>query len=143
MTQKIESFVGYNRFLSNFFPAEIELDGAVYSTLEAAFQARKTIDPDEREKIRKARTPGDAKHLGRKVTLVPDWETIKIGVMRDLVRQKFTRHPGLRAELMDTGDTVLIEGNTWNDTFWGVCRGKGQNWLGKILMEIRAELRGK
>lgn len=75
-TKKIDSFTGEYRFLSNFYPAEIELDGEVYQTLEAAFQARKTLDPGERAKIRTAKTPGEAKRLGRRVTLVPDWEKL-------------------------------------------------------------------
>lgn len=138
---KIDSFTGHNRFLSNFFPAQIELNGEIYPTLEHAFQARKTYDLFEREKIRLARTPGEAKRLGRKVSLVPDWEKIKLDVMRMLVCQKFLRHRVLRADLMETGDVELVEGNTWGDVFWGVCRGKGQNRLGKILMEVRTELR--
>ena len=44
-------------------------------------------------------------------------------------------------KLLDTGDTELIEGNNWHDTFWGVCKGKGQNNLGKILMEVRKDIR--
>lgn len=139
MKTEIGSFTGPNRFLSNFYPAEIDLDGVVYATLEHAFQARKTMDPDERAKIHAAKTPGEAKRLGRRVTLVSDWEKIKIGIMRMLVSQKFIKHRVLRADLMATGDAPLVEGNTWGDTFWGVCRGKGQNWLGRILMEIRAE----
>lgn len=137
----IGHFVGPYRFLSNFFPAEIELDGEIYPTVEAAFQARKTLDPDERAKIRVAKTPGVAKRLGRRVKLVPDWEKIKITVMTDLVRQKFTRHRALAAELLATWDQKLVEGNTWRDHFWGVCDGYGLNWLGKILMKVRDELR--
>jgi len=137
----ISSFSGHHRFLSNFFPCEIELDGEIYVSLEHAFQARKTLDLAERAKVRAAKTPGDAKHLGRKVTLVENWEKIKLGVMETLVHQKFKRHPILRGELLLTGDEELVEGNTWGDVFWGVCRGKGENHLGKILMKIRSELR--
>jgi len=60
--------------------------------------------------------------------------------MTDLVRQKFS-NPQLAKQLLDTKDFELIEGNTWGDTFWGVCSGKGQNNLGKILMQIRNELK--
>jgi predicted NAD-dependent protein-ADP-ribosyltransferase YbiA (DUF1768 family) len=57
-----------------------------------------------------------------------------------MVRLKFSTHQELRERLLATGEAELIEGNTWNDTFWGVCKGEGQNWLGKILMEVRKEL---
>jgi predicted NAD-dependent protein-ADP-ribosyltransferase YbiA (DUF1768 family) len=62
--------------------------------------------------------------------------------MEGLVRQKFSKDPVLRQRLLDTGDQDLVEGNTWGDTFWGVCRGQGSNWLGRILMDVRAELNG-
>ena len=140
-TEKIESFTGTYRFLSNFCPASVWVDNDRYPTVEHGFQASKTIDMDERAKILVAKTPGEAKRLGRKVTLVLDWEKVKLDVMRDLVRQKFTNDKVLRADLLATGDAVLVEGNTWGDVWWGVCRGKGQNWLGRILMEIRSELR--
>jgi predicted NAD-dependent protein-ADP-ribosyltransferase YbiA (DUF1768 family) len=60
--------------------------------------------------------------------------------MRDLLRQKFA-HPELRRLLLATGDAELVEGNTWGDRFWGVCAGRGQNHLGRLLMAIRAEIR--
>ena len=60
--------------------------------------------------------------------------------MFDLVLEKFKQNPELKQKLLETGNQELIEGNTWNDTFWGVCNGQGQNWLGKILMLARSEL---
>lgn len=61
--------------------------------------------------------------------------------MEQILRVKFS-DPTLRKLLLDTGNAKLIEGNTWNDTFWGVCRGKGQNNLGLILQKLRAEFQG-
>jgi hypothetical protein len=61
--------------------------------------------------------------------------------MESLVKEKFTRDTELGAKLVATGDEELVEGNYWGDTFWGVCRGVGQNHLGKILMKVREELR--
>lgn len=138
--KKIESFSGEYRFLSNFFPSEIEVEGKTYATVEHAFQALKTENPTEREIVRSARTPGQAKKLGRRVTLRPDWNTARVGVMKMLLEKKFTDKV-LRAELLATDNADLIEGNYWNDTFWGVCRGRGENWLGKLLMEVRERLR--
>ena len=67
---------------------------------------------------------------------------MRIDIMTALVTQKFNRHIDLRKKLLATGDEELIEGNWWGDTFWGVCRGKGDNHLGKILMEVRSKLIG-
>jgi ribA/ribD-fused uncharacterized protein len=83
---------------------------------------------------------GQSKKLGKRVELRPDWEDVKIDIMRQVLKSKFTQNPELKAQLIATGDAELIEGNNWNDRFWGVCRGKGQNHLGKLLMEVRAEL---
>jgi ribA/ribD-fused uncharacterized protein len=142
---KIKQFQGGFRFLSNFHPGHVALDNVRYDTVEHAFQAAKTLDSRERQQVRLAETPGKAKKLGRKVTLRDDWELIKIDVMEDFVRQKFTRHPDLKQQLLDTGDAEIEEGNTWRDTFWGVDlkTGQGENWLGKILMKVREELKGE
>lgn len=139
----ISSFSGRYRFLSNFYSIAVELDGETYASVEHAYQAAKTRAPEERARIRRARAPGAAKHLGRRVTLRPDWEKRKIEVMRRLVRQKFYCHSDLGALLVRTGDEELVEGNYWHDTFWGQCPlGCGFNHLGMILMEVRKELRG-
>lgn len=143
----IKEFQGRFRFLSNFWPAKVRVGKIVFDTVEHAFVASKTLDEREREKVRQCQTPGQAKRFGRRLKLRSDWEQVKDGrkvkvhVMKDLVRQKFFNNEELGDLLLATGDEELIEGNTWNDTFWGVCRGKGENWLGTILMEVRAELR--
>ena len=140
MNPPIDSFAGEYRFLSNFFPTPVFLDNKLYSSTEHAYQAAKTLIQAEREEIQRAGTPGLAKKLGRKVTLRVDWESIKINVMRELLRQKFARGTPLSLGLVATGDAILIEGNHWNDCFWGVCRGVGENHLGKLLMEQRSFL---
>lgn len=136
----IKGFSGKYRFLSNFYPSKIILDGLEYDHVEAAFQAAKTDDVSARRRIREAAKPGEAKRLGQKVKLRQDWEKIKIQVMEDLVRQKFTTHKDLQEKLLATGDSYLEETNTWNDKFWGVCGAYGENHLGKILMKVRKEL---
>ena|SRR5581483_8752056 len=140
MSEQILGFFKEYRFLSNFHLAEVELDGLKYRSTEHAYQAAKTNDPEERRKIREAVKPADAKKLGQKVTMRPDWEEVKFSVMKDLVRQKFN-HKDLKEKLLATGDAYLEETNYWQDFCWGVCNGKGTNWLGKILMEIREELK--
>ena len=135
----INVFKGQYRFLSNFEGPQIEVEGLCYKTLEAAFQAAKTTNRAEKLYIQSLLTPGQAKRAGRKVTLRPDWETIKIAVMEALLRQKFTQAPWCEW-LLATGDEELIEGNTWGDIFWGVYKGVGENHLGILLMKIRSEL---
>lgn len=135
----INEFQREFRFLSNFWPAPVALDGVVYPSVEHAYVAAKTLDLSARHVILNS-TPGEAKRYGRTLKLRSDWEQVKIPVMRDLVSQKFA-HRGLAAKLRATGDAELIEGNTWGDTFWGVCKGRGQNHLGKILMGVREAIR--
>lgn len=70
--------------------------------------------------------------------LRPDWEKVKIPIMREIKVLQYFQNPEQIWKLMATGERPLIEGNKWHDTFWGVCNGKGENHLGKIQMEIRA-----
>lgn len=134
----IEKFDGDYRFLSNFHPVPIILDDVVYPTVENAFQAAKTLDKDMRLAFLFV-SPGTSKRLGRNVELRTDWQDVKLSIMHDLLKQKFTL-PDLRVSLLATGDATLIEGNDWDDIFWGVCRGVGENHLGKLLMQVRAEI---
>lgn len=135
----IDLFTGDYSFLSNFHPSPVEFKGDVYKTVEHAYQAAKTEHPEEREQIRNAFSPGAAKRLGKRVHLRPDWENIKVGVMKSLLEQKF-EDPVLAQQLIDTDPHELVEGNSWGDTFWGVCDGVGENVLGVLLMEVRANL---
>jgi hypothetical protein len=139
MQTKICSFDGEFSFLSNFFESSIRVDGEKYPTVEHAYQASKTFDPWQRRLIREAPTPGKAKRLGKTVKKRDDWDDIRIGVMESLLRDKFSS-PFLAQMLIATDDATLIEGNTWGDTFWGVCGGTGENMLGKLLMQIRSDL---
>jgi ribA/ribD-fused uncharacterized protein len=138
----IDSFTlgsGY-AFLSNFHPSTIWIGGKSYPSVEHAYQAHKTLNEDSREMIRNAKDPSIAKKLGRGVEMRPDWEADREGQMRDFIRKKF-ESPFLADQLLKTGDSELVFGNTWNDRVWGVCRGTGSNLLGKILMEVRQELK--
>lgn len=138
---KILGFFKEYRFLSNFEPSVVQLDGVNYPTVEHAYQAAKTTDVSEREEICSASTATIAKRLGKKVTMRSDWEEVKISVMKSLVDQKFSNHRHLRESLISTEDSYLEETNYWGDRFWGVCKGKGENHLGKILMEVRSKFK--
>ena len=137
----IDSFQGEYRFLSNFWPAQVVFEGITYPTAEHAYQAAKSLDAAERQRIAAAPTPAEAKRAGRALQQRDDWESAKFDVMERVVRDKFTRNPELRRQLLATGDAELIEGNTWGDRVWGVYHGEGENRLGRILMRVRAELR--
>jgi ribA/ribD-fused uncharacterized protein len=137
----IDAFTGPYFFLSNFAESPVEFEGALYPTVEHAFAAAKTLDPTERELIRLAERPGEAKRLGRQVALRPGWDDLRVEVMRGLLARKFAPGSELAARLLATGDAQLVEGNTWGDRFWGVCRGQGRNQLGQLLMELRDQLR--
>ena len=152
----INSFRGRFGFLSNFYPCVIEHKGIVYPSVEHYYVALKVtqmqfIDgvyytaPDFRELIARVIDAGDVKKLGRRVKVRSDWDQKKLEFMEWGVREKF-KDPNLSEMLLDTGDLELIEGNNWHDIFWGKCscpkcNGSGENYLGKILMKIREELK--
>lgn len=135
----IDSFSDKYNFLSNFYFFPFEYDGVIYNTSENAFQAQKTLDLDLRNCF-SFLMPGEAKRQGRRLDLREDWEEIKVDVMYDIVKTKFL-YKEMKELLLSTGDAMIVEGNTWHDTFWGICNGKGLNYLGKILMQVRSELR--
>jgi len=137
----VSGFNGPYRFLSNFWLCIVYLDKKAYPSLEHAYQAAKTLDEKERKQVRMAPTPGTAKRRGRQVTMREDWDRIKKRVMFKLVKDKFTRDESLGTKLLETRNVLLVEDNTWGDTYWGKCNGKGKNHLGKILMRVRHELR--
>ncbi len=137
----ITSFSGPWACLSNFWPVMIWVEDELYPSAEHAFQAMKTLNSAERRSIALAATPGQAKKAGRALSLREDWERVKDEQMLKILRVKFAVAP-LAEKLLETGDQELVEGNWWGDTYWGVCKGTGQNKLGKSLMTVRAELKG-
>lgn len=112
-----------------------------WQTSEHYYQAAKATNVMDAVKIRDVGTPGAAKKAGRNVRMRADWDEIKIGVMRDALDLKFDFDRPEAQMLLDTGEALLVEGNTWGDRFWGVDDGLGQNWLGWLLMAKRAHLR--
>ena len=136
----IDEFRGKYYFLSNFMCARVKYLGVEYSNNEAAFQAQKSLDDSIKLKF-KDLNPNEAKSLGRRIKLRKDWESVKDEIMYQICRAKFELNPVLMKALIDTGNELLEEGNTWGDTEWGTVNGEGKNKLGKILMRIRSELR--
>jgi ribA/ribD-fused uncharacterized protein len=136
----INKFDGEYRWLSNFWPCKVVLEGVEFPSVEHAYQAAKTLDVETRKVISQIKTAGGAKKAGRSITLRKDWPEAKLEIMKGLVRQKFG-DPTLRKLLASTENAELVEGNYWGDVEWGVYRGQGKNLLGKILMEIRNEIK--
>ena len=129
------------RWLSNFTPCTLVVSGEIFASVEHAYQAAKSSDPGIRVQFTGI-TAGQAKLLGRKILVRSDWDLTKLEVMRDLTRLKYET-PELRKLLLATGDLHIIEGNTWEDTFWGVYKGRGLNHLGRIIMDIRGEIQNE
>jgi N-glycosidase YbiA len=128
---------------SNFSPHPIELKGKRWPTSEHYFQAQKFAGTEHEELVRLAKTPKQAAEMGRDRSrpLRADWEQVKDDTMREAVRQKFLTHQDIRQVLLGTGEDELIEA-TSNDYYWGCGTNKtGKNMLGKILMEVRSEIR--
>lgn len=141
----IDKFEGKFEFLSNFYSSPISDGKMIMPTVEHYFQAAKADNVYDYTAIATAATPGQAKRIGRKAVLRHDWEDVKLNVMREALRKKFS-DPELKAKLLATGDQYLEEGNTWHDNFWGVCHcircqdTMAHNNLGKLIMELRTEL---
>lgn len=142
----IDDFRGAYSFLSNFHSCDIEYDGESYTSSECAFQAMKEADPAERGNYSHL-YPSEAKKKGKSCNLRPDWEEVKVDVMYDILKVKFS-DKDLRARLLLTDDKQLVEGNNWHDNFWGNCTCRkceeieGKNMLGKLLMKLRSDLKG-
>jgi len=136
----ITSFTGKYRFLSNFYPVDINYESITYPSVENAYQAAKTTDILQRIPFQ-TMSAAQAKRAGKILDIRPDWDEVKKSIMFTLVYNKFKFHPKLGKMLLDTGNSMLVEGNTWGDTYWGICNGKGFNHLGDILMKIRNHLR--
>lgn len=124
-------------FLSNMYPCTIEYNGIVYTSVEAAFQAQK--EPKRAKEFATPQMDGyKAKKLGRHVNLRPDWDNIKLDIMKDILKIKFS-NPDL-AKMLKSVNEPIVEHNTWNDTYWGVCNDRGENHLGKLLTDIKNSL---
>lgn len=150
----IKGFQNEYRWLSNFWYAEITLDPFSWKltnkgrlqwftapTNEHAYQALKMQFYEDAKSILQCDTPAKAKRMARIKPMHTEWERVKLETMYQINLAKYTQHPMLLRKLIDTGDVYIEETNHWNDQFWGVCNGKGENHLGKILMRIRSELK--
>lgn len=131
--------------LSNFSAFNVHVFGIEFQTAEHAYHFKKFSDTNHllASEIRAARSAHDAFKIAEanKLHRRGDWDKVKVNVMRAIIRAKTAQHEYVRRKLLQTGDRELIE-NSWRDSFWGWGENRhGQNQLGKLWMEIRAELR--
>lgn len=119
-----------------------------FNAVEQGFVYFKTRDPERRARVLEIEDPYEAKAYGREDGhMREDWDHIRVMIMGELIQRKFMQHDDLRKKLLNTGDMLLVEGNTWHDNIWGVCvcpdceHIRGQNFLGQLLMGVRAQLR--
>ena len=146
------AFFGIRSRFSNFYPCEITLNGRSYRSVEHGYQAEKAVYAGDHVRltaILNAKTPLEAKQIGREVTVGVKWIHLKRSVMRKLLFAKFTQHPQLGEYLCSTKGNNLIEGST--DDYWGagvplhskeLLEGNwhGRNELGRLLISVREEL---
>lgn len=148
MKETSKGFQEEHRFLSNFWPLETPLvdRGIEYATIEHFYQALKFTDDEMRRTIANHPLKGlkafvrDFEDYYRDEHQNPEF---RLRVMEYGLRHKFSdKNPNLKQKLVDTGDMMLVEYNTWNDIFWGVGlkSGIGSNHLGKLIMKIREEI---
>lgn len=133
--------------LSNLYKRPVVFEEVEYPTSEHAYQAGKASRPAVREWILAAPTPALAAMAAHNLytwDVVSDWSKIKFDRMRQVLRAKFSQHEDLALVLLSTGEARLVEEGTVDNAvnrLWGEVRGKGENMLGKMLMELRDELR--
>lgn len=148
-SEVITEFRGKWTKLSNYSIVSIWYKDHMYPSVEHAYQAAKSTDPVIQQMVRNLATPNLAKKMGKEIQDNPliyhfrqDFHNVKIGIMYDLLVEKFKQEPE-RTLLLSSGTEKLVEGNWWGDKFWGQCPvGDGENHLGKLLMQIRKELIG-
>ncbi len=139
--------------LSNFSAFTLQWKGRRFDTSEAAYHWEKFIladgydDNGETHDLQEMILYAPSAHEAFKIAEInvihrrPDWNEVKVSIMKDILRAKASQHEYVRRKLLETGDRELIE-DSWRDSFWGWGENKdGQNMLGKLWMEIREEIR--
>ncbi|MFA7287276.1 MAG: NADAR family protein [Melioribacteraceae bacterium] len=139
--KKIKEFQGEYRWLSNFAPCKVKLDGIIYESVEHAYMSAKSDNIEWKAFCQDTKFAGTVKKQSRSIKLIDNWNKEKFNVMRKCLEQKFRQEP-YKSKLINTANLAIEEGNNWNDKIWGIClkTGQGQNNLGKMIMEIRSSL---
>ncbi len=139
----IKEFQREYRWLSNFAPVKIILDDVEYPSVEHAYMSAKSNNKVWKSFCSNPNiTAGQVKRESKNIELILGWNTIKLSVMEECIKQKFAQDP-YKSKLLKTGNERIQEGNYWNDRFWGVClkTNRGKNHLGRLIMNIRNTLK--
>jgi len=127
---------------SNYSSFMLEWKGNLYPTSEHAYHSEKFEDEQLKEQVRNARSAHDSQkfanaHIEERRK---DWDSVKLQIMKEILREKVAQHPYVKKKLIESGDKELIE-DSWRDDFWGWGPNKdGANHLGRLWMEVRAEV---
>jgi ribA/ribD-fused uncharacterized protein len=136
----IRAFEGKYYFLSNFYMNEVFFDGHLYPSAEHAYQAAKADAESDRKMVASVSFPYTAKQIMRTLPIKAHWDYRRVAIMWEIVQWKFASDE-MADKLLATGDLHLEEGNWWGDRFWGTVGGHGENYLGRMLMDLRKNLR--
>jgi len=130
---------------SNYSSFAIEWKGKIYPTSEHVYHSEKFDDERMKEQIRTARSA----HVSQKLAEAnidkyrKDWKDVRLGIMKEILREKVKQHPYVMKKLLESGNKELVE-DSWRDSFWGWGENKnGENQLGKLWMEVREEFKKK
>lgn len=127
--------------LRNDFPAEIVFGGESYASVLHAYWALSAVDASDRTRIRDAASGGEAHDLGGRATHRSEWPDVRLAVMAEILRAKFTQHPDLARVLVSTGDARISYTGFSDSPFWRDVRDhRGRNWMGRLLELTRSEL---
>jgi ribA/ribD-fused uncharacterized protein len=141
---------------SQWYPCTFVVDGVTFTCAEQFMmhgKARLFSDDAIAAQILAAAHPRQHKALGRKVKNFDDaiWKAQRLAIVKAGSRAKFTQNAELRALLLATAGTTLVEASPF-DRIWGIgmaasnplaadpTKWRGQNLLGKLLTELRDEL---
>ncbi len=145
-SQPVLFYEGPYYMFSNFSSFMLDWRGRRWQTAEHAYQAEKFSEDRARhveKRIEKARSAHEAKKTAQEFEEYkrPDWDSVKLEIMEEILRAKLNQHEHIRKKLLETGDRLIVEDSP-TDNFWGRGPdGKGANHLGKLWMKLRAELR--
>lgn len=133
----IRGFFGRNAWLGNSYPVKFRLHGMFWKSVDHYIFACRAIKESDRDAVRNAKTPIEARVISKEIKWRPDWKEADAKNVNEAVEAKFTQNAELGRKLIYTRDIELVHENRWNDKLWGVCDDEGENLLGKLLMEVR------
>lgn len=137
LTTQVPAFRGSYNWLSNYYACNVEGLAIDYASVESGYLCQKYFCAERPSKLTYRELADWRRKEAPLHKQIFDWENKKMFVMAYLLVSKFDCNPGLVSKLLATGNSWIEETNNWNDTYWGVCNGKGQNRLGKLLMLLR------